>query len=320
MSWPFVETWMEIYGPSYEILVFAILDNEQTVGIAPFMIKKARSKFGIYFRELRFLCDDDELSFDYLDFLILDEHKQQILKFLRNALLGVKFDVINLRNTRNRSPFGEDSNYTSEKINSSVYTDLPSSWDTFFESRDRKFRYNIRARLKNLRKDHDVKYVICEQDISLEDGFNELITLNLMRWGDEGEAFKSGNYIRFHREIMKKMLNEGNLFLRFLSVNDEIVSANYSILYKKTLYVLQMGRNPNFDKYGVGNLLIARIIEEAIEKKIARIDFLATKSEYKKRWADNSFDLFQILSSKGKAAKLLNIENSLKSIYHKLRS
>ena len=250
----------------------------------------------------------------------MDEHKQQILKFVRNALRRVKFDVINLRNTRNRFPFGEGIDYTSKKVNSSVYTDLPSSWGKFFESRDRKFRYNIRARLKNLRKDYDVKYLMCERDMSLEEGLNELITLNLMRWGDEGEAFKSRNYIRFHRGIMKKMLNEENLFLRFLSVNNEIVSANYSILYKRTLYVLQMGRNPNFDKYGVGNLLIARIIEEAIEKKIGRIDFLATKSEYKKRWADKSFDLFQILSSKGKKAKLLNIEDSLKGIYHKLRS
>lgn len=314
MSWPFVETWIKIYGPYYAIRVIVFFNNERVVAITPFMIKRMKSRFGVPYRELRFLCDDDELSFDYLDFLILDEHRQEVLKFLRNVLFSMKFDVINLRNTRNRFPFGGESDYLSRKVSSSLYADLPSSWDIFFGSRDRKFRYNVRARLKKLRKEYDVKYVMCHQGITLEDGFDELINLNLMRWGDKGEAFKSEKYIRFHREIMKKMLDGENLFLRFLSMNDEIVSANYSISFRGILYVIQMGRNPGFDRYGVGHLLISMMIQEAIENEITRIDFLAGESEYKKQWTDQHFDLFQIVFYRGFKGKLLRLEKLCKQI------
>lgn len=311
LTWPFFETWLKIYGDFYKIRVVVFYKGNEIVGIAPFMFKELKSKLGFPYIELRYLCDDDQVSFDYLDFLILEKYRAPVLRDLRRVLASLRFDIMNLRNTKNKIPFGVKNGFISKEINSCAYTYLPRSWDEFFLSKNRKFRYNIRARLRNAKKLYKVKYLKCDRDISLKRGFEKLIELNLLRWGKEGEAFRTDQYIQFHWEIMKTMLVEKKLFLRFISMNDEIVSSNYCLSNNNVLYFMQMGRNPAFDKFGVGNLLIAEMIKEAISTGITKIDFLAGVSPYKKNWAEESSDLFGIRKNNSLKGRLILLENRI---------
>ena len=68
--------------------------------------------------------------------------------------------------------------------------------------------------------------------------------------------------------------NNGWLALNFLTVDDEPIATQYCFEYKQKMYFALSGFDPNYSHYGVGNLILMKIIEKCVERKIEEYDLL----------------------------------------------
>jgi hypothetical protein len=323
MTWPFVSTWVQIYtdDSSCRLQVIVLQNDSRVMAIAPLMVVTRRSRIGIRYRELRFLCEGGEVGFEYLNFLCRPGTEKVILPLICEEIQKMGFERISLSGTTASGLLSVVPNgrICSEKI--TRYAPLPQSWDNYFQSRPKNFRQNLRTFQNRCKKDDlSLKFLFCGKDIDFEYGFNELVRLNQERWGIEGESFQTRNYIEFQRQVMWNAFQEERLFLCFLLTNEEIVAANYSIRYRDTVFIVQMGRSPNYLRYGVGHLLLAEVIKEAIRHGSRKVDFLGGDSFYKQCWADATCQLITIVAEKnGFRSFFLVGEDLLIQLYRKSR-
>ena len=85
----------------------------------------------------------------------------------------------------------------------------------------------------------------------------------------------------FFLNVTKRFARKGWLALYFLTANDEPVAGLYCLEYKQKMYGGLSGFDPDYSKYGVGNLIIAKVVEKCIQKKIKEFDFLKGGEPYK---------------------------------------
>ena len=322
LTWPFVNAWVRIYidDKTYKLRVILVSNGSDVVGIAPLMIALRRSRLGVPYRELRFLCESEEVGFDYLGFLVKSGMEKEVLPLIREEMERMDVDRIDLRNTcySELSQVVPGSRVRSESI--SRYAPLPKTWEEYFAGRAKNFKQNLRTFRNRCRKDGvPIEFLTCGEEISFDKGFNELKRLNLERWGMEGEAFKTEKYTEFQREVMQEAFRERRLILKFLLIGSDMAAANYSMRHKDTVFVIQMGRSPEHFRYGVGHLLMAEVIKNAMQDGVRKVNFLRGDSFYKQCWADATHEFFVVDAQRtGFVPLLLLAEDLLVLIYRKL--
>ena len=322
MSWPWVSTWLDIYGRDSRVrpAVIVVRNNGAIQGIAPLMIVRKRSRLGFPYRELRFLCEGGEISFDYMDFLQSPESPQNVHELLIQSIWDLQFDTLALCKTRNRDLPGALGGGGPQSAGVSPVASLGEDWESYLAGRSSKFRSNLKRYQRKCERHGEISYLRVPDDINFEDGFKHLVALNRERWGEEGDSFRTSQYGRFQRRVASDALSEGRLWLRFLSVGDQIAAAKYNIVYAGRMYSLQAGRLPQFSKCGIGHLLNSYIFQEAISNGIHAVDFLPGTGYHKEAWADDEVPLFQ---SRGRSSTIrgmaLRLEGSIKKAYRRLK-
>jgi CelD/BcsL family acetyltransferase involved in cellulose biosynthesis len=152
-----------------------------------------------------------------------------------------------------------------------------------------KFRKNLRRSLKSLEQDYGRAELKKYNELgSLEETMNVYFDLHQKRWIGKG---KSGVFAdRKSREMClssARLLAERNwLALYFLTVNGEPIAAQYCIEYDQKMYYALGGFDPSFSSYSVGNLMIMKVLERCIEKKIKEYDFMRGPESYKFAWSE----------------------------------
>ena len=320
MNWPFMVSWLRQFGSTVQPQVIAVIRDGDIVGIAPVMLCSVRSRFGLSYRQLRFLCEGGETSYDYLDFLTSPEIDREVRETISTLLRSLVFDSLELRYTRNPDLLPA-SMATRQSAGVSAVARLPERWEAFLASRPKGLRHNLRHYNNRSAGKYEFEYWRVPDQISLEDGITQLIALNHQRWQEKGQSFRTPGYIQLHRDIMVAMLTQNRLWLTFLTIGGRPISANYSISCQGILYMLQMGRNPEFDYYGVGHQLIARIFQEAIAQRLQKVDFFPGASFYKTIWSDQEIPVFHYSGQGGGwRALALRAENRFREIYHRLKA
>ncbi|MBN2604110.1 MAG: GNAT family N-acetyltransferase [Candidatus Thermoplasmatota archaeon] len=102
----------------------------------------------------------------------------------------------------------------------------------------------------------------------------------------EGQsAFIYGLNRDFHFDLAQVFDEKNWLDLNFLVVDDNPIAAMYSFDYASKKYGYNTGFDPEFAKYGIGNMLKNYSIEESIKKGLREYDLLRGRESYKSNWA-----------------------------------
>ncbi|HEY6549847.1 MAG TPA: GNAT family N-acetyltransferase [Solirubrobacterales bacterium] len=177
------------------------------------------------------------------------------------------------------------------------------SWDEFFESRSGKFRQQVRRNTRRLADDHDLAYRLAEDPSRLDADLDTLFTLHQARWREESSGVFAGAEGEMQREFAKSILGRGWLRLWLLELDGEPVAARLGFRFGDVECGYQSGRNRAWDKYGVGFLLQAHVVKEAMNDGMSEYRLLRGGEKYKDRLANANRSLETLAIARGVAGR-----------------
>jgi CelD/BcsL family acetyltransferase involved in cellulose biosynthesis len=292
-----VSTWWKHFGEKGRLRLLEMRDEEGNLrGLAPLKQVTGRGRFGKV-RRLEFIGFGGEANPDHLDFIFERGRERECFDLLWGELLARRgdWDLLHLASVDSASPTAvllrERASRRRVRLHSfratvCPYVELPGDYEALLAGLRPKLRRDIRKSWNRLQKLHHVEIVACEEPESTDHGFEELARLHQLRMQDtdRGGNFANERYGRFHREVMRALAGRGWLELKLLEIEGRSVAANYSLRYGKVLYGYQMGLDPEFYRYSLGTVLLARMAKDLIENGFREIDFLRGASPWKYRW------------------------------------
>ena len=177
---------------------------------------------------------------------------------------------------------------------------LPDNYDIYkkdIKQKDKKHFYEIHRtsiKLSNLEKDYTLDFEVT----NLNDGkyeFNYLIKNKLSQLKTRNIKNKfSQEFMKIYENLMMKRDNKF-LILNF-KINGKIISNCFGIIYRNTFYyyIPMIGSN-DYNNFKPGKILILKIIQWCISKKIKIFDFGLGEEKYKKHFSNKDISLHKYL-------------------------
>jgi CelD/BcsL family acetyltransferase involved in cellulose biosynthesis len=161
------------------------------------------------------------------------------------------------------------------------YLELRGDWDTYLATLTPTRRQTLRRKERQLRREHAVTVTDYDGD-RIDDGLRHLMSLHESRW--QGGAFQAPGMRPLHRRFAVELAARRQLWLATLDVGGAPVAAWYGFTRGDTVYFYQSGRDPSWERYSVGLILMGTMIRRAIEGGYRRFDFLRGADPYKRQW------------------------------------
>ncbi|WP_230530903.1 GNAT family N-acetyltransferase [Microvirga roseola] len=127
---------------------------------------------------------------------------------------------------------------------------------------------------------------IAEAERAGPDILDELVELHTRRWlsREEPGVLADPRVLAWHREALPALQAAGLLRLYALRLHGRIVAALYVLLSKQRACYYIGGFDPDFERLGLGTVLVGHAIAEAEREEGRVFDFLRGQEPYKYRW------------------------------------
>jgi len=285
-TWEWLSACWKHFGKNAELLLLLAEDNNEIIGIAPFMYS-VHPILGLRYGKIEFIGTPVS---DYNDFIVKRKTEECIRLFIDYLnQIPQKWVSIQLTDVPEDSKFLQVYHENSDNIrllHVCPYILLPNSYETFVKNLKRNLRKDL-LRAKNLsERTFKVECLDSSKSELIADGMQHFFVLHEMRWRSKGlpSALTDLKSHSFNLDIAKSFSQKGWLGLYLLKFSGEPVAALYGFKYKHTYYAYLSGFNPEYYKYSPLNLLRAYVIEECIKQELKKFDFLRGSEEYKYRW------------------------------------
>lgn len=268
-------------------------EKGEILGIAPLTLSKYSFLHLGKLHKIEFIGSPHS---DYNNFILLKKEKECLKLFLNRLMEFSDWDLLELRDIREGSVsvnvLQDVCDSQSSKLKLKVgtlcpYINLPVSMEVFVNCLSRNMRRNLRKRMRKLREKYKVEVKTQCDFGSVKEAMEIFFNLHQKRWRSKGKpgAFASKAFCAFHLDLAGIFDKKGWLALYFLTVDDEPVAAVYSFDYNQKKYGYLTGFDPDFGRYGVGNLLKMYVVEECIRKGFREYDLTRDLEPYKADWA-----------------------------------
>lgn len=158
------------------------------------------------------------------------------------------------------------------------------NWEDWLAARSRNFRQQLRRRERRLVNEHRLAFRLTQDPGELDADLDALMALHAARWGREGpSAFTVRE--AFHRDFARRALASGRLRLWLAEVDGRAVAAWYGFRFARREIYYQAGRDPAWDDYAVGSVLLAHSIRTALDDRVLEYRFGLGDEPYKARFA-----------------------------------
>lgn len=311
LTWEWISNWWQVYRNDKELYVLTLKDNNNSfIGIAPLYIRKKKILKGFPVHEIRFLGTGEDVSPDYLDFIIEQGREAEAIDaFIGHVALQKQWDVLNLTDmpsTSSNIVFLEEIaknngfRIAQSECATCPYIVLPSSWEEYVGTLSANARYNVKRRIKNIERDFKTRYFVWEDFERLDDAMERLAQLHNKRWEEKEcrHSFSSNEYVSFHKAVAKDFAKQGWLHLSCLELNGEIVGMLYDYRYGDKISYYQAGFDPEFHRFSPGLVLRAYVIRKAIEDGMKEIDLLKGAYDFKYMWTGHDRSTVNVVVGK----------------------
>lgn len=302
LTWEWQSTWWAAYHPG-ELWVLAVRnDDGQLVGLAPWFIEQ-RPQTGRTVRSVG--CVDVT---DYLEVIVHQAHEAPVFEALA-AYVGENqscYDKIDLCNIPEGSPVLKYLPQLLQERGLSVeikpqevcpVIELPSTWEDYLNKLDKKQRHEVRRKLRRTDEYAVEWYAVGpEHDLNAETE----IFLRLMACAspDKAEFLRDEKNVAFFRQLAPILMERGWLQLAFLKVDGTHTATYLNFLYNEEVLIYNSGLDIEAAKgLSAGIVLLAYLIQYAIEHDYKRFDFLRGNEEYKYRMGAVDTHIFMLMAS-----------------------
>jgi CelD/BcsL family acetyltransferase involved in cellulose biosynthesis len=294
-TWEWATAWWRHHGQGRPLHLVGFRDDAgEMVGILPLYLDARRP-----LRVLRFIGRE---TGDELGPVCAPEHRAAVAAATRPALreLGVGWDVLVAESLPGDEAWRAfERGRALSRIPNPVLEVKGMSWDDYMASRSGKFRQQVRRTERRLSEDHGLVFRMTSGADTLAADMDALVRLHGMRWGEESSGVFAGADGDLHREFAAIALERGWLRLWLLELEGEPVAARLGYRFGNADAGYQSGRDPAWDKFGVGFLLQVHTIREAMDDGIGEYRFLRGGEGYKSRFASADRGLETVVLSRG---------------------
>ena len=297
LTWEWAFSWWEAFhGPDTDLFVLVATDHEKTVGIAP-LVQTRRRLGGLWsLRQIKFL-GAERAAGDYLDFLIDSRVEgrdvlQAMGEYLRQH--GAEWDFLSLLEVPERSvhlPWLAETardlgyRFSQDRLRVCPATALPPTWSALELSLSKDFRRNLKYKKRQLLEKRGGVFRLADTK-NLGAELDAFWTLHEKRWNSRGErgSFTDPDKREFYRRMAARYAQKDWLRLYFLAVRDTPIATLLALRYGGRIYGLQTGFDPAWSKLSVGHVLLACVLQQAIQEGCGEYDFLRGTETYKYDW------------------------------------
>lgn len=294
--------WWQHYSSAKDTLnIIIIRDNKKLIAILPLYISQ---------NSLRFIGtndnETDEVCTEYCDIICLKDFEDIVTPLL----------IIEMNKFLQRSVEIQFSNYLErslldklvrklqlhhwtikQSIGVRYYASLPETFEHYLGSLTPSFTKKMKrlSRKCNNKLDSSIDKTTSKESIITN--LEVLKDLHTTHWNLKNKtgAFTSERFFNFHYEFCLSMHNQEKLQLWILSVAEEPIAAIYCIDDKGTRFFYQSGINIEFKpNISPGNLIHLFAIEDAINSKIERYDFMngGNTNSYKQTFTNQTSNMY----------------------------
>jgi len=339
LRWEWLYNWWNAYKEdNYDLSILLVFRGNNLIGIAPLYVKKNLWKDLITIRRLMFLgTKEGSVISEYMDIIYRAGEEEAVIREITKFIVQQDLcdDIfLNLIDASSKTiPLLEQTAHDMKFlyiVNNKVespYINLQSSYDDFLKGLTASMRHKIRNNQRKLKRYANVVFRKTADTFEFESDFNEFVRLHQNRWETRkmpGSFSAGSRFNDFQEKVMKNMLKNGHLELRFLSVADRNIAVLYNINYNNKIYFYQAGLDVSFDKnMAPGFVLHDYCIEEAIKAGLREYDFLlmGNKDSYKKQWTKDSKYMCGIYMARPGIVKHgVQFKNKMESVYHTIKN
>lgn len=173
------------------------------------------------------------------------------------------------------------------------------NWDDYLASRSSHFRKQVRYQERKLAQQHELRFRLTTNAGTLQADLDILFALHQARWGGAASPALAGTRRAFHREFAARALERGWLRLWFLELDGEPVAAWYGFRMGGIESFYQGGRDPAWDRWSVGAVMVAHTVRSALEDGMREYRFLRGQEAYKDRFTEDEGGLETFLIPRG---------------------
>lgn len=241
---------------------------------------------------------------DYLDVIFAREHAEACYAALVEYLAGnacPAWHLLSLCNIPEASPtltilpqMTESRGWRSEQKFEDVSPaiQLPATFDAYLASLEGKERRELQRKLR--RASDDVSITYTTNASALDSDMDDFLRLMVASMPSKA-AFMTPRMEAFFRAMAQQMFDAGMLQLAFLAVRDERAATYLSFIYDNQVLVYNSGLDPaKFAHLSPGQVLLGRLIEQAIADQRRVFDFLQGDEEYKRKLGGKDQRLFTL--------------------------
>jgi CelD/BcsL family acetyltransferase involved in cellulose biosynthesis len=289
-----LSAWWQAFGQHKHLFALIFRDTKNNpVGIAP--LYSEHRWFSVSpFTMLRFVGAGSGDS-DALDFITAPGYEQSCAQaFLTWLSNEAKWSVCALETlphdslvARHLSRSIQEAGWRLESQSiSNFVVDLPQSWQEYLDKLASQFRPLLTRYPKRLQSRYKVSIARCERAEDLQSNLQKLFELHQMRWTGKGEpgAFTSVERRDFYLRMSQAFLQQGWLEFWLLSLEGEIVAAQFCFRYRDTVSLLQEGFHPKYTAEKIGYALRSHVLQEMIRNGAKQYDFLGGADAYKSKF------------------------------------
>lgn len=295
LTWEWITTWWHYYGQDKTLYLLVARDGAGALtGIAPLML--AKTGWGpLALRRLLFIGTGIAYP-AHLDIIARPEDRQLVVRALLAALRERKdeWDLLELVSLSETSPLKTDLASLGGQSDQGYsmpcpYVTLPDNWHAY------EMNYlssNMRQQLKRARRQLEKDFpnqVVFEHPTQADQvtaAVRQLAFLSQRRWHEEDtrSAFDESHTSDFTLELALVALKQDWLRFSVLKVGEETAAVSYCLRYGNIVYNYQNAFSLEWSKYSPGRLMMAHVIEAAIQEGAHEFDMLHGNVGAKDRW------------------------------------
>lgn len=282
-TWEWIYSFCEIYS-NKKILFLLFRHQSKLVAIAPLEIVT------LYPVGLRFLQLVGVDGSDYLNLIIDKDYEKSVLGQITVWLNenSTRWDVVRFNHVREDFALLKVLNKRKE-VGKNYVVGLAIEEKCPYIKLDQSFSISskIKKRENALVKKFGYEYSLVE-NVNIENALLRFFDLHRKRWRKRlmpGVLMGERKY-NFHKLLAQRMSSGGMYHLHGVKIDNEYQAMLESFSYENNYYYYLSGYNPDFSKYSIGTLILARSIKDAISRGCIEYDFLRGDEKYKRRWTN----------------------------------
>jgi CelD/BcsL family acetyltransferase involved in cellulose biosynthesis len=314
-------TWWSVFGglQGRQLRIGAFHDGERLVGLAPLLRRRHWYRGWLPFRRLEFLASGEPsehgIYTNHLALIAEQGYEEKVASRFVEAIAGGAFDswdelVLPMIDADTGWPDRlveafRAVGYAAEAkiVTGAPYIPLPTTWKAYLDGLTSSGKRNVERAIRAFDKwsDNTMELACISTLAGLDKGKSILTSLHHQRWSadDQAGVFHSPLFVRFHDELMRTLVERGELELLVLRARGEPIAVLYTMIRAGKVYAYQTGRRtdvPSNVKPGV--VVFGLAIKRAIEQGRREFDLLADEAFYKSQLTPHSRKQVQVRATR----------------------